>query len=331
VEFQEGLIGRGLTSHFLLPSVVTALEQDFFEVVRGMDGRNTEQIHDRIHKAINSRWSTGVVSMALSSLDMALWDAMGKASGRTVAELLGGARDWAPVYITFGFPIYDLDQLVEAAKLHVAKGHHRLKMVVGAKQSGWREDARRVRAVREAIGPEIELMVDANQMYQPTEAFLFARAVEDLAISWFEEPLTANSITQLRELRSRIKIPIAAGQNEGSRQRLYALVSGGAVDILQPHALYAGGYTEVRKVAHMAQCADVIIANGGGWPHFNMHVMAGLMNGWMVEYHLGHAFIGDLILNEPAVAEGDIIRIPRQAGLGIRDDLSKIAKYQGKV
>ena len=105
VEFQDGLIGHGLTSHFLLPSVVTALEQDFVEVVRGMDGRNTEQIHDRIHKAINSRWSTGVASMALSALDMALWDAMGKASGRTVAELLGGARDWAPVYITFGFPI----------------------------------------------------------------------------------------------------------------------------------------------------------------------------------------------------------------------------------
>src|SRR5690606_29230511 len=116
-------------------------------------------------------------------------------------------------------------------------------------------------------------------------------------------------------------------QNLGSRQRLYDLVAGGAVDILQPHVLYAGGYTEVQKVAHMAQCADVTIANGGGWPHFNMHVMAGLNNGWRVEYHLGHAHIGELLLAEAPAPEGGVIRIPDRPGLGFREDLSALEPY----
>ena len=146
VETDDGYIGCGMTGGQFLPfSVVTALNKEFLPVVKDMDPRDTEAIHEKVWWKMNQRSMTGVVSSALSCLDIACWDIHGKVVGRTVAQLLGGARDWAPTYCTFGFHEYDREQLVEAAKLQVGNGHRRLKMVVGVDKQGWQEDAKRVR------------------------------------------------------------------------------------------------------------------------------------------------------------------------------------------
>ena len=102
--------------------------------------------------------------------------------------------------MTFGFPVYDREQLVEAARIQVDKGIKRLKMVVGVHKDGWAEDARRIRAVRDAIGPDIELMLDANYKFSPVDAKLLCRAVEDCGIIWFEEPVYANDIRAMADL-----------------------------------------------------------------------------------------------------------------------------------
>ncbi|HEY8368578.1 MAG TPA: mandelate racemase/muconate lactonizing enzyme family protein [Thermodesulfobacteriota bacterium] len=331
VKTDEGITGYGLTGGQFLPwSVVAALENDFLEVVRGMDPRDTEAIHEKVWWALNMRTFTGVVSFALSALDIACWDIKGKASGRTVAQMLGGARDWAPIYVTFGFPIYDRQQLVEAAKIQVDRGIKRLKMVVGVHPDGWAEDARRVRAVREAIGPDVELMLDANYKFSPIDAKLFCRAVEDCGIVWFEEPLYANDVRALADLRRATSIPIAAGQMEGHRWRLRELIEHQAVDILQPNVCYNGGYTETQKVAHMAQAFNVQIANGGGWPLYNLHTMAGLMNGWRVEFHLGMQEVGERIFIDPPKPEGNIVRVGPKPGVGLEPNFDALAACQMK-
>lgn len=317
VETDDGYVGYGLTGHFLPSAVVTALHDNFLPLLKGMDVRDTEAIHGKVWAELNPRAMTGVVSNALSCLDIALWDIHGKAAGRTIAQLLGGYRDWAPAYITFGFPQYDVDQLVQAARDQVAMGHRRLKMVVAMDKGGYAEDARRVRAVREAVGDDVELMIDANYVFSPIEALLLCRAIEDCNITWFEEPLHANDARALADLRMRTKIPISAGQMEGNRWRLRDLVQYQAVDILQPNACYCGGYTEARKAAHLAQAFNLPIANGGGWPRFNMHTMAGLMNGWRVEFHLGMKFIEDQIFVDPPEPADGIVRLPKAPGLGM--------------
>src|SRR3546814_11367146 len=111
--------------------------------------RDLEAIHQKVWKRLNPRAMTGTVSMALSCLDIALWDILGKAEGRPIASLLGNARQKVPAYCTFGFPQYDRDQLAEAARLHRDNGFTALKSVVAVDQGGWREDARRVRIIRE--------------------------------------------------------------------------------------------------------------------------------------------------------------------------------------
>ena len=317
VETDEGLVGYGLTGHFLPSAVASAVSDYFLPLVKGMDVRDVEAIHAAVWTKLNPRAMTGVVSSALSALDIALWDIHGKATNRTVAQLLGGFRDWAPAYITFGFPEYDIDQLVQAAKDQVAAGHRRLKLVVAVDQGGYAEDARRVRAVRSAVGDDVELMIDANYMFSPVEALLLCRLIEDCNITWFEEPLYANDTRALADLRRRTRIPVSAGQMEGHRWRLRELVLHHAVDILQPNACYCGGFTEARKAAHLAQAFNLPIANGGGWPRFNMHTMAGMLNGWRVEFHLGMKFIEDQIFIDPPEPSNGVVHLPTGPGLGM--------------
>jgi L-alanine-DL-glutamate epimerase-like enolase superfamily enzyme len=316
VETDEGIKGCGITGAFLPFAAVTALENDLLNVVRDMDPRDTEAIHHKVWWSLNPRAYTGVISNALSALDLALWDIHGKKTGRTVAQLLGGFRDWAPSYITFGFPFFDYDQLVEYAKKFVDDGNTRLKMVVAVDPGGWQEDARRIRVVRDAIGDDIQLMIDANYRFNPVDARLLCRAVEDCNLMWFEEPLHQNDAQALADLRNHTNIPIAAGQMEGHRWRMRELIDHQAVDILQPNCVYNGGYTETRKIAHLAQTYNMPIANGGGWPIFNMHSMAGLMNGWCVEFHWGMHQVGQHFFENVPGPENDMVKIPDAPGLG---------------
>ena len=318
VETDDGLKGVGMTGHFLAQSVVVALEKHLLPIVKDMDPRDTEAIHAKVYAKLNPRAMTGTISMALSALDIALWDIHGKQAGRTVAQLLGGYKSTAQAYVTFGFPQYDREQLVEAAKLHIKDGFTRLKLVVAVDKGGWREDAARVRKLREAVGDDIDIMIDANYLFNPVEAKMLCRAIEDCNLTWFEEPLHQNDARALADLRHSTKIPLAAGQMEGHRWRLRELVEKQAVDILQPNCTYCGGYTETRKAAHLAQIYNMPIANGGGWPLFNMHTMAGLMNGWLVEWHLGMVAVGETVFVDPPRPVKGEIKIPDAPGLGLK-------------
>jgi len=317
VETNDGLTGVGLTGHFLSRAVIAALDGHVLPLVRDMDPCDLEAIHTQVHDKLNPRAMTGTISMALSCLDMALWDIIGKHQGRSVAGLLGGARTKVPSYCTFGFPHYDRDLLVEAALLQVANGFTALKMVVAVDAGGWREDARRVRAVREAVGPDIDLMIDANYLFTPVEAKLLAREVADLDLTWFEEPLSRNDSRALVDLRGATNIPLAAGQMEGNLWHLREHVERQGIDILQPNVCYCGGYTVARKAAHLAEAHNLPIANGGGWPHFNMHLMAGVENGWMVEWHLGNVSVAEALFEETPSPEAGILAIPDRPGLGL--------------
>ncbi|MCG8512355.1 MAG: mandelate racemase/muconate lactonizing enzyme family protein, partial [Rhodospirillales bacterium] len=233
--------------------------------------------------------------------------------------------DWAETYITFGYPFFDIDQLIEYARKFIDDGETKLKMVVANDKGGWREDARRIRAVRDAVGDGVDIMIDANYRFTPHDALMLCRAVEDCNLTWFEEPLHQNDARALADLRSRTTVPIAAGQMEGHRWRIRELIEKHAVDLLQPNCCYNGGYTETVKAAHLAQAYNLQIANGGGWPIFNMHSMAGLMNGWMVEFHWGMWQAGQkFFVGSPGPEKGKV-KIPDAPGLGFEPNREALA------
>ena len=190
-------------------------------------------------------------------------------------------------------------------------------MVVGGEPSRtWKDDVPRVQATRDAIGPNVDLMIDANCWFNPHDAFMLSKALEDCNLTWFEEPIQANDVRALADLRRRTSVPISAGQMEGHRWRFRELVVHHAVDVLQPNVLYNGGYTEALKVAHLAQAFNLPMANGGGWPMFNMHLLAGIMNGGPVEFHYGMWMTGKHFFEGTPDPVNGKVTIPDRPGLG---------------
>lgn len=288
VETYEGVSGFGITGSILPWAIITCIEDHLKPELIGRDVYCTEAIHADVWQHLNIRAYTGVVSNALAAIDIALWDIRGKRENRSIHELLGGYRNWAPTYATFGYPFFDEQQLADYGRKFIAEGHRMLKMVVGGDPTRtWKDDVRRVKAAREAIGSDIDLMIDGNCWFDPNEAFLIAREIADCNVRWFEEPIQQNDARALADFRSRVSMPVCAGQMEGHRWRSRELILNHAVDILQANVLYHGGITETLKVAHMAQAFNLPMANGGGWPIFNMHHLCGLMNGGPVEFHYG--------------------------------------------
>ncbi len=318
VETDEGHVGLGMTARFLTPAVVAILTHDILPAVRDMDPRDLEAIHHRVGRVVSERGiMTGANLAAVSCLDIALWDIIGKQAGRTVAQLLGGYRDFATVYMTYGFGNYDRDQLVELAKGLIAEGHTRLKMLVGVSDEGWRGDAARVRHVREAIGGGIELALDANESYSLDQAMQLCRTVEDCDIAWLEDPVRRNDVKDMAQLRRHTTIPLAAGQMDGHAARFRQYIEADAIDILLPNSMFNGGVTETRKVAYLAQIYNKPLSDAGGATLFSMHHVAGFRNGTHVECHFKSRYMEENLFIDAPRPKNGVIRIPAAAGFGL--------------
>ncbi len=321
VETDEGHIGIGMASRFLPHAVAAAVLRHLGPAVIGMDPRDLEKIHARLNRLMSERGQTiGINLSALSCIDLALWDIQGKASGRTVAQLLGGHSDQAEAYCTFGFGAFDRDQLVEVARDLTAKGHRRFKMLVGVAKGGIREDATRVRHVRDALGPDTPLAIDANESLSLDAAMRLSKMIEDCDIAWFEDPVLRNDPRDMALLRKRTAIPLSAGQMDGHSDRFRALVEHDAIDIFMPNSLYNGGMTETRRVAHLAQIYNRPLSDAGGGGIFCLHHVAGFRNGTLSESHLGVDQVERQIFKSVPEIEAGRLRIPAAPGFGVELD-----------
>lgn len=327
VETDEGVSGHGLTGYLYPYATKAFVNREIAPLVEGANPVETERIWDRMYRQLNPRAQTGPWSTAVSATDIALWDLKGKALDQPVWRLLGGAQNPVESYVTFGLHEYDRDQLVEVAQEFVSRGETRLKMVVG-RPPDIQRDAARVGAVREAVGDDVELMIDANYRYAFNQALELCNRVEQYDLTWFEEPVYGNDAELLADLRNRTRIPIAAGQNEGHRFRHRELIAGGAVDVSQPNVCFVGGYTEGKKVASIAQSFNRLIANGGGFPHHNMHLQGGVSNGWRVEFHYLIWKAAEVMYRDPPGPDGGQVALPEAPGLGLEPDRDALERYR---
>src|SRR5262245_48123173 len=225
VETDAGICGHGLAAITRETVIAEIVNGVIAPALKGDDPLANERIWDKLYWTLMPRGQTGFGAQALSAVDIALWDIKGKALGQPVWRLLGGARSRVPLYATFGFNFFDREQLGAAAKLWVAQGYRRLKMVVGPEalrqrearplSDVIREDAVRVRAVRDAAGPDVELYIDANCSLDLYHACRLAEMVKPCRISFFEEPITQNDVLQMREMRRATGMALACGQQEG--------------------------------------------------------------------------------------------------------------------
>ena len=250
--------------------------------------------------------------------------------GSAGMALAGGAQNPVPAYITFGFPAYSCEQLVEAAKYWVGQGQDKLKMITGLVGNSPDEDATRMRAVREAVGPRVQLMLDANCRMFLHDCVRLCKLCEPYNITWFEEPIRQSDPRLLANLRRQTTIPIASGENNGNRFQHLDLLIHEAVDIVEPNVCNVGGYTEAVKVAAMAQAFNKPIANGAAWPFHNMHLQAGMSNGWRVEFHYIRWNSCKAVFKETPEPVKGWVTVPETPGLGLDPKPGIIKEYRAK-
>jgi L-rhamnonate dehydratase len=323
-----GITGYGLTGDLQTSGVREFINQQLAPFLKGKSALDTEARWQEMFLTFNPRYQTGAFSSAVSAIDIALWDIKGKHLNMPVWRLLGGAKKTVPAYITFGLLQFDRDQLVEFVRRFLADGQNKFKMVVAIDNGeNVAEDAARVSAVREAIGPDHDLMIDGNYLFSMNRALQLAKRVKPYNITWFEEPIFGNDARLLSQLRQRCSVPISAGQNEGSRFRHLELLQHASIDILQPNVCYVGGYTEGMKVAALAQSYNILIADGGGWPHHNMHLQAAASNGWRVEFHYLMWQTGNIIYRNPPQPVKGNVTLTEDPGLGLEPNLDALKEY----
>ena len=220
---------------------------------------------------------------ALAAVDIALWDIKGKAANMPVWRLLGGYRNTVPCYVTGGY--YQdgktIDDLTAECKSYVETGYNAIKLKIGGVSV--EEDVDRVTAVREAVGPDIDIMVDVNEGYDVRTAIRAARLLEPLDIRWLEEPVHwYDRIEGLRQVADATTIPIASGEQALTRWDARDLLMRGGIKIMQFDCTRSAGITEVLKIAGMCAAQNVNLALHHD-PQVHGHVMAALPNGEILE------------------------------------------------
>ena len=220
---------------------------------------------------------------AMAAVDIALWDIKGKAANMPVWRLLGGYRNTVPCYVTGGY--YQdgktIDDLTAECKSYVETGYNAIKLKIGGVSV--EEDVDRVTAVREAVGPDIDIMVDVNEGYDVRTAIRAARLLEPLDIRWLEEPVHwYDRIEGLRQVADATTIPIASGEQALTRWDARDLLMRGGIKIMQFDCTRSAGITEVLKIAGMCAAQNVNLALHHD-PQVHGHVMAALPNGEILE------------------------------------------------
>lgn len=338
VETEDGLKGHGFTAITNSEIVAAAVNLVAAPALIGQDSINREAVADQLYHLLTPRGQTGHAQHAISTIDIALWDILGKRLKEPIWRLLGGARSSVPSYTTFGMAYMSRDELAAAARFLAKAGRQRLKMIVASgahervaagesMEHILAEDVARIRAVREAIGPDVALHIDGNEVLDEFQARRFIKRIADYDIAFFEEPIRGNDVGRLADLRRVSSVAIAAGQNETHMRRFRDMIVANAVDVLQFNTCICGGYTTALKVAALAGAYGVQIANGGGYAEYNMHLHAGVANGGMVEWHLGSVAFGKVIYHDLPQLDGDRLPLPVTPGLGFSVNMDAVREY----
>lgn len=249
--------------------------------------------------------------MALSAYDMALWDLLSRLAGQPLYRMLGAARDEVRVYAAGGWLSLDIDALCAEAVAMKGAGFPAYKMRAG--NVDWRVDVARIKAVRDAIGYDVELMVDVNQAWDVRTAIRAARELEACNLAWLEEPVDAHDVAGCARVAAAVDVPIAAGETIWGPQGLLELVRSAAVDILQPDLMRCGGITGFLAVARAAEATGCRVISHLYTP-ISAHLMATMALTDLVEYIPG--WFDPLFAAAPTIEDG-CIRLGTQVGTGI--------------
>jgi D-galactarolactone cycloisomerase len=341
IHTDDGLIGWG--DCYGPPAVNRAIvETTFKSNLIGRDPFDVEVLWEELYNKVKDYGATGMSIAALSGIDIALWDIIGKAAGKPIHKLIGGSfRPTLQAYAT-GLYFKNMSRLnedaVEEATDYVTRGFKAIKMKIGL--GSLTKDIDRVAAVRDAIGKDITLMVDANHCFNVPQAIKIGRELEKLDVHWFEEPISPEDLNGYAELTRRLDIAIAGGENQFTKFAFRNILEKRAMDIVQPDICAAGGITECKKIAvlaqsHSVQCVPHVWGTAIGLAA-SMHFLASLPNcppclipiPPMLEYEQTFNPFRDELSSTDLTHKEGIVQVPTGPGLGIEINRDVLERYR---
>ena len=341
IETDAGITGWG---ECYGPAAVnkTLIETQYAPRLIGRDPFDVEVVWEDLYNRIKDYGAQGFSITALSGVDIALWDIIGRAVGKPIHKLIGGAhRTQLTAYAT-GLYFIDMDRLVEEAVEeaveYAEQGFRAIKMKIGLGDPAL--DLRRVKAVRDAIGPDVKLAVDANHCFTVPQAIRLGRAMEPLDLLWFEEPISPEDHDGYVEVTRALDMAVAGGENDFTRWGFRDIIARKAMDIVQPDVCAAGGISEMRKIATLASAFGVECV-----PHAwgsaiglaaTIQFLAALPDQPpsfrpmppMLEFEQTPNPLRDDLAKNPIVQVKGMVAVPDGPGLGIEVDRAVLLKWK---
>jgi L-alanine-DL-glutamate epimerase-like enolase superfamily enzyme len=320
----QGIEGIGVTLYGgqMTRSLRTAVEE-LAALTVGEDPMRVERIVAKLRQGTGDACGPGgIFTLALSAIDVALWDIKGKLLQQPLWKLLGGHRDRVPTYASGSLRrgLTD-DQAQRAARTLVQKGFREMKTQMGLPGNPTpAEEVRRVRVVREAIGPDIKLMCDINQRWRPEQAIDIGNRVEDVGLFWLEDVTTADDFAGLARVTAALKTPVAGGEYVWGIVPFRHMIEAHSVDIVMIDLARVGGVTQWMKVAGMAEAFNLPVVSHV-MPEMLVHMVAACPNGLTVEYM---PWTAALYEETPTIDKGELV-LPDRPGLGLAFDEKALA------
>jgi D-arabinonate dehydratase/D-galactarolactone cycloisomerase len=337
VTADSGLVGYGEAKAPVAPEATREIVRDLLApVVVGADPLDIDVLWERMYSTMRLRGhQSGFLPEALSGVDLALWDLAGKALGAPVCKLLGGAyRERIKIYasglpgLKRGYDAAAARHLQQTARDLVARGFKALKLGIGF---GVDADAATVRLVREAVGDGVDVFCDAAGNYDVAQAGALGRLLEGYKVGWLEAPVPPEHVDAHAALARALDLPIATDLLV-SRYQVRDFLVRGALDIVQPDVCRAGGLTECRRIASLAD-----VFGAGVAPHVSIgsaiqfaataHFAAAIPNFVIMEYWIGENPLGDDVLRTPLQIADGMLTVPIGPGLGLEVDEAQLLRY----
>jgi L-alanine-DL-glutamate epimerase-like enolase superfamily enzyme len=329
----EGLIGWGEAHHGRAHTAVAKLiETTLTQLVVGMEAHDVIGVWKKMYRFQLASHGMGAgACLAISGIDMALWDIRGKALGLPLYKLLGGARKAIPAYaggVSLGYQ--PPQTLIEEARKSLDQGYKAVKLRVGDSVS---KDVERMTAVRKAFGEDLVILTDANIGYQPEDVRRVLPAMDELGIGWLEEPFPAHDHRSYREAKSWGRTPLAAGENHYTRYEFNRVIEDGVISILQPDLSKTGGITEALRIAALASAWKLPIHPHSSMTGLNhaasIHFLAAIDNGGYFEGDVSRSnkFRDELVDNPGAVDRDGHVWPLDQPGIGLEVNEEFLVKH----
>lgn len=325
------LTGLGVADGSEMPIIEHIVTAALKPMLIGEDPRNYNRLWEKMYRGTTRFGRKGAAVRAISGVDIALWDLLGKIADMPVYKMLGGYADRVKVYASGGFytPRNEISELVDEMRSYVERGFRAVKMKVGRDVL---HDAARVAAVRKALGDGIDLLVDANEAWDAPTAGRFIKRVEEYDVFWLEEPVAPDDMNGFMQLTASDRIPIAAGENEYSRYGFRDLIQNRAVHVIQPDVTRVGGISEWIKVAHMAAAWNMPCVTHAV-QEVHVSLVAAVPNAPMMEYftpeHYLQSFLSRLFVGpaELHTVRDGFVAVPQVPGLGLCVDAELADRY----